>query len=170
MMSGPRPLPNEVWILIAAAAAAAKGRHGIDSPQAWQYDPHDHPLLALSQTSRTLRAITAPLLWTNISLTGYDHQDKLPFEHGIELIRKLVVCLQQPIIRNTIQSFNFDIELTTDSPDDFDEQPDQYRALTAFPPTRIFSPSSPVLVMPWPEQSSSTSASSPATFAHPTDS
>ncbi|KAE8181466.1 hypothetical protein CF328_g8829 [Tilletia controversa] len=124
MMSGPRPLPNEVWILIAAAAAAAKGRHGIDSPQAWQYDPHDHPLLALSQTSRTLRAITAPLLWTNISLTGYDHQDKLPFEHGIELIRKLVVCLQQPIIRNTIQSFNFDIELTTDSPDDFDEQPD----------------------------------------------
>ncbi|KAE8214866.1 hypothetical protein CF327_g1789 [Tilletia walkeri] len=112
----PRSLPYELWITIADAAAAwspSKEHSYVRGSTAWQYGPREHPLVALSQTSRTLRRIAAPLLWEEIALTGFEYWDSLEHEHGIDLIHKLIICLQEPIIRNTITSFNFDIKVDT---------------------------------------------------------
>ncbi|KAE8219379.1 hypothetical protein CF319_g6919 [Tilletia indica] len=112
----PRSLPYELWITIADAAAAwfpSKHHSYVGGSTAWQYGPREHPLVALSQTSRTLRRIAAPLLWKEIALTGFEHGDSLEHEHGIDLIHKLIICLQEPIVRNTITSFNFDLKVYT---------------------------------------------------------
>ncbi|CAD6945715.1 unnamed protein product [Tilletia controversa] len=104
-------LPMELWMQIAQEVAWARPdtiRKEDGASMAWQYGPKDHPLIALSQTCKTFQAIAAPLIWSNITF-GQNWDDG-----GLDLIPKLIVCLKNPIVRETIESLDIDMDLNID--------------------------------------------------------
>ncbi|CAD6972773.1 unnamed protein product [Tilletia controversa] len=101
----------ELWMQIAQEVAWARPdtiRKEDGASMAWQYGPKDHPLIALSQTCKTFQAIAAPLIWSNITF-GQNWDDG-----GLDLIPKLIVCLKNPIVRETIESLDIDMDLNID--------------------------------------------------------
>ncbi|KAK0558150.1 hypothetical protein OC861_006972, partial [Tilletia horrida] len=80
-------LPNEVWILIVQAVAAGWPL----ASRAWSYAPQDHPLIALSQTCKTLQRFTAPFIWSNIAF-----EDGSPYDDRIALLPRLISRLSNP--------------------------------------------------------------------------
>ncbi|KAK0522930.1 hypothetical protein OC842_006319 [Tilletia horrida] len=112
------PLPSSLWEQIAAAAVWTRPelvRRGDGASVAWQEDPRDHPLIALSQTSRSLRRITAPLIWANIALQGRGKHTIA----NIDRVRKLIVCLSPGGIhaspaRSYLRTLDINIDLNPD--------------------------------------------------------
>ncbi|KAL9940236.1 hypothetical protein V8E36_000941 [Tilletia maclaganii] len=102
-------LPLELWGLIARAAVVTtpvpdRGeRHFLGTSTAWQCGHTEHPLVALSQTSQALRALAIPLLWTNVTLSDPT------WYRTVDLVRKLITCLQVPSVRDMIRSLNLDL-------------------------------------------------------------
>ncbi|KAE8212476.1 hypothetical protein CF327_g3912 [Tilletia walkeri] len=101
-------LPIELLMRIAQAAAWTRPdtiRKGGGASNAWQCNPKDHALIALSQTCRTFRTITAPLIWTDIAF-GEDWE-----LDGINLIPKLIICLENLLVQQTIKSLDISIDM-----------------------------------------------------------
>ncbi|CAD6923466.1 unnamed protein product, partial [Tilletia controversa] len=104
-------LPMELWMQIAQKAAWARPdtiRKEDGASMVWQYGPEEHPLIALSQTCKTFQAIAAPLIWSNITF-GQNWDDG-----GLDLIPKLIICLKNPIVRETIESLDINMNLDED--------------------------------------------------------
>jgi len=98
-------LPTEVLSSIVQAAALSDREYITPdgTSTAWQLGPTEHALVALSQTCRTLRSIAAPYLWKHIAT----RTNSRLVEDSADLLPKLIICLQDPVARDALESINF---------------------------------------------------------------
>ncbi|KAK0554901.1 hypothetical protein OC845_000542 [Tilletia horrida] len=98
-------LPVEIWthiIRVATEWQPADAWYQWPPSCAWSHRPLDHPAVALSQTSKWLRAVAAPLLWRDLTVTG-------DCEEVLYRVKKLTICLHDPLVKNTIRTLDLDL-------------------------------------------------------------
>ncbi|KAK0544814.1 hypothetical protein OC845_005410 [Tilletia horrida] len=89
-------LPVEIWTHIIRVATEWQ------PSCAWWHGSLDHPAVALSQTTKWLRTLAAPRLWRDVTVTGGRGE-------VFYRVKKLTICLNDPLVRNSIQTLNLDL-------------------------------------------------------------